>query len=714
MKPPVKVGLSCLGLVVGSLVLIAQPRVVAQGEPSPPSVTISTVAASFYGNPGNSGAFDPSQLSNPVFTQSFPRIDFNPPASAQVACSNSTGVDENTRPFTDVIPNGDAQTCSTRVAAGNGLEAGTGDLTTFEAVMQAKLTVGSAAQVTFNFFSDDGWILGLGQREGGTIQPTYVSGQLSNPPPSSPVRGFPVVGALNGPSAPTQAQVTVNFPAAGVYPMEIDYTECCGGQLALTLGTTAGNPILPGPEHRSCGSTETITPISTNSFLPAQATVALTNGVALFAGPATIPASSYTATIDWGDQTTSSGRVDVTSVFGVIFCVISGDHTYARPGHYATSVTLSAPSSGPISFAAAVVGASPPTVPAGSFPQAIGVLTSDRGPQCTATVVDLARSSDLAHPGFNNVFRNFEPTFNNNIVVTAAHCVTDLNGRDHEGFMFAPGFTGIAPRKSVDFATGKVSGAEGGFPSPFAGQPIGSSPYGVWGCSRDSLSNRTCGPFGIGDAAVFVPKQYFEHASDGGNIAFDYAFLLFGTPPENESRSLTAVTGGLPITFDPEPLLGTGVKLQHVGYDVDWLDANRPGNTMGWPDLINPPETLGANCASGGSGLQGEHCFYFYRASSAAPRTCSPSVDSFVNLSRLGRGAYETQSSLLASQCDLGTFSSGAPFITSSSQLIGVTKTGIHAGPLLDDASSAQPCCTAIVTPLRFEAALLAFRADRA
>ena len=52
-----------------------------------------------------------------------------------------------------------------------------------------------------------------------------------------------MVGALNGPSAPTQAQVTVNFPAAGSYPLEVDYTECCGGELALTLGTTAGNPI---------------------------------------------------------------------------------------------------------------------------------------------------------------------------------------------------------------------------------------------------------------------------------------------------------------------------------------------------------------------------------------------------------------------------------------------------------------------------------------
>lgn len=208
----------------------------------PPTVTITTVAGTFYPNPNDSGAFDTSQLSNPAFTQSFPVIDFNPPSSAQVACSNATGVNEFSRPFTDVIPNPDG-TCSTQVAQGNGQQAGTGSLYQFEAVFQANLNISAPGQVTFNFFSDDGWTLGLGPQSGGANQPTYVSGQLSNAPAASAVQSYPVVGALNGPSSPNQAQVTVNFPAAGTYPVEVDYTECCGGQLALTLGTTAGNPI---------------------------------------------------------------------------------------------------------------------------------------------------------------------------------------------------------------------------------------------------------------------------------------------------------------------------------------------------------------------------------------------------------------------------------------------------------------------------------------
>jgi hypothetical protein len=221
---------------------------------SQPHVTIGSVQGDFYPNPSNSGSFDTSQLQSKAFSQTFPVIDFNPPASAQVACSNSTGVDENTRPFTDVVPAGG--TCSTVIAQGNGQQAGVGNLGQFEAVFSATLTIDAPGQVTFNFFSDDGWMLGAGQQVNGTAQPTYVSGAFTGAPTGcigqtcgtlpSPVHSYTVVGAYNTNSSPTQQQVTVNFPSAGTYPIEVDYTECCGGQLALTLGTTAGNPILPG------------------------------------------------------------------------------------------------------------------------------------------------------------------------------------------------------------------------------------------------------------------------------------------------------------------------------------------------------------------------------------------------------------------------------------------------------------------------------------
>jgi len=230
------------GLATGGLVGLPNAAVAASVP-----VSIGAVNGAFYANPNNSGSLDLSNLVTPVFSQSFPVIDFDPPASAQVTCSNSTGIDENYRPFTDVIPNSDG-TCSTSTVQGNGQQAGVGNLFTFQAILTANLAVAAPGQVTFNLFSDDGWMLGVGPRQGGTEQPSYVSGSFANPLPTTPGQSLPVVGSYNVPSAPAQNQVTVAFPAAGTYPLELDYTECCGGQLSLVLGTTFGNPIPPSPQ----------------------------------------------------------------------------------------------------------------------------------------------------------------------------------------------------------------------------------------------------------------------------------------------------------------------------------------------------------------------------------------------------------------------------------------------------------------------------------
>jgi RHS repeat-associated protein len=89
-------------------------------------------------------------------------------------------------------------------------------------------------------YSDDGWILGVG-RSGGA-QPSYVRGDRVNAPSVTPLRGFKVLGADNQPSSPTLSTVTVHFPQPGVYPVELDYTECCGGDLTFVLGTDTTTP----------------------------------------------------------------------------------------------------------------------------------------------------------------------------------------------------------------------------------------------------------------------------------------------------------------------------------------------------------------------------------------------------------------------------------------------------------------------------------------
>ena len=56
-----------------------------------------------------------------------------------------------------------------------------------------------------------------------------------NAPARPPFEDYPVMGAYNDPTGPRGNQVTVHFPAAGVYPYELDYSECCGGELSMTM-----------------------------------------------------------------------------------------------------------------------------------------------------------------------------------------------------------------------------------------------------------------------------------------------------------------------------------------------------------------------------------------------------------------------------------------------------------------------------------------------
>jgi len=195
-------------------------------------VSTTTVAARFFGSDG-SGAFDTPATATPVFTQKFPVIDFNPPGG--VVPDNRSGVSVSSRPFTDVTTDVNGTYAGALPAQGNGYQAGVGPLGSFQAVFTANLEVAQAGDISFFFDADDGWILGVG---GGA---TRVGGATRNPPASgrTAFQGYPVMGDDNGPESPTYTTVTVHFPAAGIYPYEVDYSECCGGEEVLTMGTAA-------------------------------------------------------------------------------------------------------------------------------------------------------------------------------------------------------------------------------------------------------------------------------------------------------------------------------------------------------------------------------------------------------------------------------------------------------------------------------------------
>src|SRR3989441_5847188 len=237
LQRPILFGISGL---LATLSLAATPL---PAGATAPSVTIGTVHGIFYANPFDTGGFDPAHLpALPAFSQDFPVIAFDSPPSQQV-CSNNTGVNTGTRPFTDVVPNPDG-TCSPIVVQGPGGRAGVSPLASFEAAFTADLTVGAAGLVTFNVLADDGWVLAAGPSASGS-QPAFVSGSLQFAPPTGFATKFPVVGAYNTLSAPTLRPVTVNFPSAGVYPIEVDYSECCAGELVLLLGTDQALGPIP-------------------------------------------------------------------------------------------------------------------------------------------------------------------------------------------------------------------------------------------------------------------------------------------------------------------------------------------------------------------------------------------------------------------------------------------------------------------------------------
>src|SRR5437870_5300589 len=209
-----------------------------------PAQPISTgpVLARFFSNSGNSGPFNTPPTATPVFTQTFPNINFNPLSNSNNPIpGNNSGVGTSTRPFTDVITDANGYFTGTIVAQGNGLQAGLGNLAQFQAVFTGSFTIKTSGAQTIYLAVDDCYTLGVG---GGA---SWVSGPPNSPPTGvTPFSQLGVVAAgcwQNG----IPNTVVVKFPAAGVYQYELDYSECCSGPLymSMTLAGQSGSIGFP-------------------------------------------------------------------------------------------------------------------------------------------------------------------------------------------------------------------------------------------------------------------------------------------------------------------------------------------------------------------------------------------------------------------------------------------------------------------------------------
>jgi hypothetical protein len=92
-----------------------------------------------------------------------------------------------------------------------------------------------------------------------------------------------------GQTPPIGSQFTVYFPAAGIYPYEIDYSECCAGPLSLTMTSGATQTGIPP------SGALTLTP-NTVPTTPAGQSVAFT-ALATDAAGNPVPNASVTLTV---------------------------------------------------------------------------------------------------------------------------------------------------------------------------------------------------------------------------------------------------------------------------------------------------------------------------------------------------------------------------------------------------------------------------------
>ena len=225
--------------------------------------SVNTVYGSFFPIANATYSFTATAATPPVFTGQFGAINFNP-SLGQAGCTfpaNTTPITSYSRPFADVIPQADGS-CAVQPAwsadAGHQYQAGvtgTVPLYAFQAVFTATLAVVQPGQVTFATNVDDSYALAIGpNRDNSGQQPTTVAATPAVPasaPKTGPFTGYPVVDAaypMTGTNGTTpRSTVTVNFPAAGLYPIEVDYTECCGSGLSLMMSASAGGGGGPQP-----------------------------------------------------------------------------------------------------------------------------------------------------------------------------------------------------------------------------------------------------------------------------------------------------------------------------------------------------------------------------------------------------------------------------------------------------------------------------------
>ncbi len=129
--------------------------------------------------------------------------------------------------------------------------------------------------------------------------------------------------------------------------------------------------------------------------------------------------STYTATIDWGDGTSSAGGVDLASsmLLGACNYAVSGSHTYAEAGSFTYAVTVNAPGGGRLD-----TGTRTATIADAPLSTAGIDFSATRGTSFTTTVATVGDANSLARAG------DFSATIAWGDGTSAAGAVTSIPG----------------------------------------------------------------------------------------------------------------------------------------------------------------------------------------------------------------------------------------------------------------------------------------------
>ena len=209
-------------------------------------ITTSTIWGRFIEN--YAGRFTSTPSATVLFSREFPNINFNPPnGMGGINPWAHTG-------FINVVTDFAGNFAGTIPAEGNGYRLGFPNSDTeiielfqFDAVFTGEFTVEQAGSLTFSIYHDDGFILAIGNGaiavgQRGVDYPWIPS----NTAESSAFENLPVMAALNGyHGVGIPSCVTVNFPAAGTYPFELDYNQTYRSQMSLVMTVLASGQTCP-------------------------------------------------------------------------------------------------------------------------------------------------------------------------------------------------------------------------------------------------------------------------------------------------------------------------------------------------------------------------------------------------------------------------------------------------------------------------------------